>query len=145
MLIRKYMMGSVSTGTGFQAFVAPAAWTDASQFATYGETIDLVVAYNAYSNTNKKYVFSVGTTATTVFPVVIGQSYAYAENGGSYTVITSGTVTWTSGSTQRHVIVIHTSTTTSATIPVSAVWVYTGDKITGITSVATSLKYIHCL
>lgn len=61
-------------------------------------------AFAAYSNANKKYIFSVGTSASTELPAVTGRSYAYAENGGAYTTIVSGTITWTVGSTKRNAV-----------------------------------------
>jgi len=101
-----------------EAFVAPA------DFDPDAQELNIVKAFAAYSDANKKYIFSVGTSATTVLQAITGRSYAYAENGGSYTTIASGTVTWTSNSTKRNVIVIDYAISIVANIPNSSVWAY---------------------
>ena len=119
-----------------QAFVAPAG------FNADAQELNIVKAYSAYSDANKKYVFSVGTTATTVLPVVAGRSYAYSENGGAYITISSGTITWIAGSNKRHVIVIDTNTTFTASVPASGVWLYCGINVNTLYS-CNSVKYVH--
>lgn len=134
---RRYLYGS-GASLPMQAFVAPAGFDPDAQ------ELNIVKAYAAFSDVNKKYIFSVGTSTTTVLPAVTGRSYAYAENLGSYTTIASGTVTWTSGSTKRHVIGIDTASTVGSTIPSGVVWLYCGDKVVFVNSDSvTTLKYVH--
>jgi len=121
-----------------EAFVAPA------DFDPDAQELNIVTAFAAYNDVNKKYIFSVGTSATTILPGVTSRSYAYSENDGPYTVIDSGTVTWTSGSTKRHVIVID-STSIPARIPITAVWAYFSNAINSIGSDEnnSTIKYLH--
>lgn len=121
-----------------EAFVAPA------NFDPDAQELNIVKAFAAYNDSNKKYIFSVGTSATTVLPAATGRSYAYSENGGAYTTIVSGTVTWTGGSTKRHVVVMDTAALLTASIPVGGVWGFVGDKVNGVISNNSYLKYIHC-
>lgn len=127
-----------------EAFVAPA------NFDPDAQELNIVKAFAAYPDVNKKYIFSVGTSATTVLPAVTGRSYAYSENGGGYTTVASGTITWTIGSTKRNVIVIDQTDSVSIT-PIQlnnstgAVWVYIGDvDIYGLDCGNNEyIKYIH--
>lgn len=122
-----------------EAFVAPA------NFDPDAQELNIVKAFAAFTDVNKKYIFSVGTSTTTVLPAVTGRSYAYAENGGSYTTIASGTVTWSVGSTKRNVVVIDTASSIIANIPVGGVWCYLWDfEIYNLNSTNNPyLKYIH--
>jgi len=121
-----------------EAFVAPA------DFDPDAQELNIVKAFAAYSDANKKYIFSVGTSATTVLQAITGRSYAYAENGGSYTTIASGTVTWTSNSTKRNVIVIDYAISIVANIPNSSVWAYISSNCYSINANnSTTLNYIH--
>ncbi len=121
-----------------EAFVAPA------DFDPDAQDLNIVNAFAAYPNVNKKYIFSVGTSTTTVLPAIAGRSYAYSENGGAYTTIVSGTVTWTVGSIKRNVIGIDISENIYAFIPHTAIWVYCSEYIYSVSSIENaSLKYIH--
>jgi len=122
-----------------EAFVAPA------DFNPDAQELNIVQAFAAYPDVNKKYIFSVGTPTTTVLPAVAGRSYAYSQNGGAYTTIASGTVTWTVNSTKRNVIVIDVASTVIADIPSSAIWAYMSQFVYTIyANGASTLKHIHC-
>ena len=137
--INPYMNAPAVVPLTMEAFVAPA------NFDPDAQELNIVKAFAAYPDANKKYIFSVGTSTTTVLPAVTGRTYAYAENGGAYTTIPSGTVTWTVGSTKRNVVVIDSASSIIASIPVGGVWLYVSDKCYSITSSNnTSLKHIHC-
>jgi hypothetical protein len=121
-----------------EAFVAPA------NFDPDAQELNIVKAFAAYPDINKKYIFSVDTSTTTVLPAVTGRSYAYSESGGAYTTIASGTVTWTVGSTKRNVVTIDVNTTVTALISDGAVWLYCSSNINGIScAYIGSIKYIH--
>lgn len=122
-----------------EAFVAPA------NFDPDAQELNIVKAFAAYPDVNKKYIFSVGTSTSTELPAVTGRSYAYSQNGGAYTTIVSGTVTWTVGSTKRNVVVIDSTTSVVAEVPNGGVWVYVGKYVSGVSSKNNQfLKYIHC-
>lgn len=122
-----------------EAFIAPA------DFDQNAQELNIVQAFAAYTDVNKKYIFSVGTSTITVLPAVTGRIYAYAENGGAYTTIASGAVTWMVGSTKRHVIVIDSTSTINAVVPIGGVWAYLSEKCYSVNSYDNqSLKYIHC-
>ena len=122
-----------------EAFVAPA------NFDPDAQELNIVKAFAAYPNADKKYIFSVGTSTSTVLPAVTGRSYAYSQNGGAYTNIVSGTITWTVGSTKRNVVVIYYESGGIVNdIPIGAIWGYFGEKCSSISSVNNiHLKYIH--
>lgn len=136
--INPYMNTPAVAPLTMEAFVAPA------DFDPDAQELNIVKAFAAYPNANKKYIFSVGTSATTILPTVTGRSYAYAENGGVYTTIASGTVTWTVGSTKRNVVVIDLLSNISAIIPHGGIWAYCNESVYSISSLGNiSLKYIH--
>ena len=137
--INPYMNTPAVAPLTMEAFVAPA------DFDPDAQELNIVKAFAAYPNANKKYIFSVGTSTSTVLPAVTGRSYAYSENGGAYTTIPSGTVTWTVGSTKRNVVVIDIAATIIADIPSSAIWAYMSQFVYTIYANGNStLKHIHC-
>lgn len=123
-----------------QSFVAPVGFNPDTQ------ELNIAKSYFAYSDVNKKYVFSISSGyPTTVLPAVSGRSYAYSENGSTlYTAIGSGTVTWTIGSDRRVIIVIDSSATIQASLPMGVIWAYLGNKVTSVIGNGTTVKYIHC-
>jgi hypothetical protein len=139
-LIGRYKDEHVVPNLTMEAFVAPA------DFNPDAQELNIVQAFAAYPDVNKKYIFSVGTSAITVLPAETGRSYAYAENGGTYTTIASGTVTWTVGSTKRNVVVIDSASTVIGTNLETAVWLYFSENVYGIYAQSCYyLKYIHCI
>lgn len=142
-LINPYMNAPDVPSLPMEAFVAP------DNFSVAAQEMDIVQAYANYSNPNKKYIYLVSSLvqSTTLTNYGVDVNYAYSENGGNYTVIQSGTITWTSGSNRRNIIYIYTGIlpTIQANIPVGAVWVYLGDKVNEFLNAGnTYLKYVHC-
>lgn len=127
------------TGLKYEAFIAPL------DFDPDAQELNIIKVFDKYDDVNKKYIFSVGNSAETVLPSVSGTSYAYKQNDDVYTIIESGTVTWDTGSTKRHVVVID-SVRTSIFAPISSVWVHFSDLCTDISSEWNnfSLKHITC-
>jgi hypothetical protein len=121
-----------------EAFVAPA------NFDPDAQEMNIVKAFATYPNVNKKYIFSVGNSTTTVLSAEPGRSYAYSENGGAYTAIASGTITWTVGSIKRNIIGIDVSESINVKLPHTAIWAYCSESIYSVSSIENiSLKYIH--
>ena len=138
-LYNSYNQAPKAPSLTMEAFVAPA------NFDPDAQELNIVKAFAAYPDVNKKYIFSVGTSATTVLPAVTGRSYAYAENGGAYTTIVSGTITWEAGSTKRNVVVIDPSNSVISTILDGSVWLYCSSNCYSIYGrEILSIKYIHC-
>lgn len=122
-----------------EAFIAP------SNFDPDAQELNIVKAFAAYPDVNKKYIFSVGTSATTTPVYYPGRTYVYSENEGAYTAVSSGTITWTPGSTKRHVIMLDSGSGQSIDIPTSAVWIYLYDTYYVLGAYMNhSIKYIHC-
>lgn len=123
-----------------EAFIAPA------DFDPNAQELNIVQAFAAYSNVNKKYVFSVSPSVnSTLLPAVSTRSYACSENGSGYTILTFGTINWTVGSTKRHIVVIDSVTNINAAISVGGVWAYASKGVNSIQSTAnTYIRWIHC-
>ena len=123
----------------FDRFVAP------DDFNPDAQELNIIKAFNDFDNENKKYVFSVGNYASTTLPSVSGRSYFYKQNDDAYTLISSGVITWTSGSTKRHVIVVDIGETVIAAAIDGSIWMFIGNKVVSIVSSdISSIKYIHC-
>lgn len=127
-----------------EAFVAPA------DFNPDAQELNIVKAFAAYPNANKKYIFSVGNDiATSLFEPFQFRKYAYSENGNPFTLYT-GTLpynlNWTPGSNKRSVIIVDSQPTIATKIREDAVWVYVSDKVNSLTTIRNNLrlKYIHC-
>ncbi len=82
-----YLFDFPLADNGYFAFIAPL------DFFPTAQELNIIDVYNNYSDVNKKYIFSVGDSLTTVLPLSTGRTYAYSENGSGYTTISSGTIT----------------------------------------------------
>ena len=129
---------------GFYPFVAP------SDFDRSAQPVDIYTVFKAYfrTNANAKFIYSfTSSIGTLALSASTGVSYRWGETIGGvdyvYDVV-SGTA-FTSGSTNRYVIVNNTSTSAIYGIaPKGAVWIYYGHLIKGISSTTnTHLNYIH--
>jgi len=123
------------------AIVAPINFNPSDQ------EFDIVKAYNDFQNGDKRAIYSISPLfESTILPTTSGTSYSYSENNGGYSTIISGTITWSAGSSKRHVIVMVTYSSTTISLPLGSVWAYLGNKVTKVESVNynTSLKFIHC-
>ena len=137
--INPYMNTPAVAPLTMEAFVAPA------DFNPDAQELNIVTAFAAYADVNKKYIYSVSpAVASTTLDALTGRSYAYAENSSGYTVVASGTINWTSGSTKRNVIVIDTNSSIDAKIAVGGVWCYCSYNCkTAFGSENGHVKYIH--
>lgn len=129
---------------GFFPFVAPA------NFDRTIQPVDIYTVFKAYfrTNANAKYIYSFTSSIDTLsLSAATGVSYRWGETIGGvdyvYDVV-SGTA-FTTGSTNRYVIVNNTSTSAMGGIaPTGAVWIYYGHLIKGISSKNNNyLNYIH--
>ena len=111
------------------------------------QDINIFQEFVLNSNGNKRLVFSIGSSnLTTLLPVVTNCTYQYKQEISGVqqsNTITSGTVTWTTGSIKRHVFLIGTNNSINFPFPTGAIWGYLGDKITAISHVGNTLRYIH--
>ena len=108
-----------------QAFVAPA------NFDPTAQEVNIVTKYAAYLaiNANARYIFSVSASVSSV-ALSGGTSYRYGETVSGTEIqydTTASSITWTSGSVKRWVIVNNSATTLSCTLPTGSVWGYLGN------------------
>lgn len=109
-------------------------------------TIDIINLYAQYQNANKKYIVLISDSAiSTEIGSYSGRTYAYSENGGSYTITSNGSpIPWTTGSTKRHIIVIDTHSSIIARIPANTIWCFMGAGVYSLTANnASTLNYLH--
>lgn len=120
---RRTMMGAAAApAVQYEAFVAPANFDPNSQ------GLNIITVFNSFSNSDKKYIVLISNTQnTTALQASTGRTYYYSENGGSYVGIASGTITWTAGSTARHIVITDTGTgTINMWFPLTATWGHYG-------------------
>lgn len=130
---------------GFETYCAP------DNFDRTAQPVDIYDVFERYyrTNSNAKFIYSVINSAIST-TLASGTSYRWAETvSGVETItdVTSGNITWTTGSTKRWVIVNHTTTSSiNATIGhIYAEWLYCGNKISSASQGYNqpNLKYIH--
>lgn len=125
-----------------EAFIAPA------DFDPDAQELNIVKAFAAYPDVNKKFVFSFSNSVnifTLLFPIGTTYIYHYSENGGAFIQASGTTISWTAGSNRRIVIVSDITSSIPIMAPIGAKWVYANDKCTSITSQNNNyLNYIHC-
>ena len=87
-----------------------------------------------------------------MFTAVAGRTYEYTETVGgvqnAYIALASGTITWASGSTKRHVIVCNTNasdTIANKEAVMSSRWIYVGKKLWVYLTIygSSTTKYLH--
>lgn len=127
-----------------QTFIA------AADFNIDNQPVNIYQIFLDYQNANKLFIAAVLDSATTsVFKN--GTNYVWGEQktGDDFitvTTVTSGTITWTSGSTKRYVITNNTTTSLVALSTVRNVyWVYISNRIYAILQDAgfTEIKAVH--
>ena len=86
-----------------------------------------------------------------MFTAVAGRTYEYTETVGgvqnAYISLASGTITWASGSTKRHVIVCNTNaseTIANKEAVMSSSWIYVGKNcVFSSINGSSTTKYLH--
>lgn len=124
----------------FIPYVAPADFDpDAQEINIYNEFI-----YN--TNPNKHSVFSISSSVTSSV-ISAGNTYYYGEYVSGtmnyYTVSASTLITWTAGSTKRHVFIISSDAGVTIRVPQYAIWGYFGRVFGTLDAAYLNLKYVH--
>jgi len=131
-------------------FVAPApvydmeAFVEPDGFDPTAQDFNIISAFASYPDATKKYIYSVSqdATITGILDFVNDRNHYYSENDSAY-ILTLDNITWTAGSTHRHVIVCDASSSIDVALPLSAIWFY-GRNINHIKCGENSkVKYIH--
>lgn len=147
MIINPYLYGN-PIDYSMMAIVAPTDFSPSSQ------EVNIISLFDAYINPDKRFIYHI-VQAVASTGLYNGTSYVCSETIDGNEVITnmtSGTVSWTSGSTKRYVIVNNSATSIDVIIPSTegAIWGYLGDfiitSLSGAYNYSTNYcKYIHCL
>jgi len=114
--------------------VAPASFTDPSQYASFGHEVDVFEIFRSYPNSNKSFIFSVSSSATSItLNAAIKWHYGYTDGGINYDVpFNGGTLTWVVGSTKRWVIGLGTNYASYTSASSGQQMLFCGNRINSI-------------